>query len=96
MSVSYVAEMTFDRGEEVHIKSIIKPKCEQEIPFTIRSAKWALMNLNGDVLQEGECAITDHEIDSFVKFDTSGTFCIRYEYVIGDETWVDNVKAKVG
>ncbi|MDO4324065.1 MAG: hypothetical protein Q4C61_16250 [Lachnospiraceae bacterium] len=96
MSMQYVKELTADQGEKFHVKSVVKTKCEHYVPFTIKSARYELLDLSGNIEAEGECTITDHELDALVEFRKSGTYCLRFIYKIADETWVDNVKIKVG
>ncbi len=96
MSVPYVAEINVDRGEHIYIRNVITHKYNRDLPFTIRNAEWSLVDQVGRIFQGGNCDINGHEIKSFVKFDKEGTFFLRYVYQIGEETWVDNVKVKVG
>lgn len=95
MSVLYVSDMTIDLGEKIHVRSIVKPKCEQDLPFTIRNARYELI-YGTEVEDSGECAINGHEIDAFICPKNTGTYCLKYIYDIADETWVDNVRIKVG
>lgn len=95
MSVQYVAEMNIDLGEKIHVRSIIKPKCEQDIPFSIRSARWELYDPGGSLEEQGECTINTHEIDAFVSPQKTGSYRLKYIYEIADETWVDNVRLRV-
>lgn len=95
LSVQYVAEMYVDLGEKIHVRSLIKPKCNQEIPFTIRTARWELYDSGGNIEDFGDCIITDHMIDAFVNPQKIGTYKLKYIYEIADETWVDNVRLKV-
>lgn len=96
MSVQYVAEITIDQGEKVHVRSIVKPKCEHYLPFVIRSARFELYAPDGKVEAEGECSITDHELDALIEPKGTGTYRLKEIYEIADEVWVDNVKIKVG
>ncbi len=96
MSTFYVTELQVDKGEIIHIKSEVEPVCEQEIPFTIEDARWALKTSDEAVLSEGECEITDHQLDALVSFPDNGTFYLWFIYNIADETWVDKAKIKVG
>ena len=96
MSVSYVAEMDIDLGEKVHIRSVIKPKCEAGLPFAIKSARYELLDARGIVEASGDCTITDHVIDALVSPKAAGTYQLKYIYEIADEIWVDNVKLRVG
>lgn len=95
MSVLYVAELQLDYGEKVHIRVTVKPKCDTELPFTVKSASYEL--IYGDETEaEGECTITDHVLDAFIAPEKTGTYRLKYTYQIADETWVDNIKLKVG
>lgn len=96
MSVSYAAEMNIDLGEKIYVRCIVKPKCEQELPFVIRNARWGLKDTGGVLEDEGECIINGHEISAFIAPQKAGTYRLKYTYEIADETWVDNVKLKVG
>lgn len=96
MSVQYVKDLTVDQGEKIHIKSVVKPKCEHYVPFSIKSARYELLDMSGNIDAKGECTITDHEIDALIEFRKSGTYCLRFTYEIADETWVDNIRLKVG
>lgn len=95
MSVLYVAKKDIDLGEEIHIRLIVKPKCETELPFTIRSARWELYYA-GAPEASGDCIINGHEIDAFVSPKNPGRYCLKYIYKIADETWVNNVDIKAG
>ena len=98
MCDQYVAPMHMDIGEAIHVKSVVKPNCEQEIPFTIRSARWELLyveDYEGMIESSGECTIAGHEIDAFISPQKTGTYKLRYIYEIADETWVDAVKIEV-
>lgn len=96
MSVLYVAEMDIDLGEQIHVRSIVKPKCEQDLPFTIREARYELIDPDGNIEDSGDCTITGHEIDAFIGPQNEGKYRLKYIYEIADETWVDNVRLKVG
>ncbi|MDO5539397.1 MAG: hypothetical protein Q4F83_04905 [Eubacteriales bacterium] len=96
MSVQYVAELQIDHGERLHVKSVVKPKCEHYLPFLIRSARYELLNPNGIVEAEGDCSISDHELDVLIEPQKTGTYRLKYIYEIADEIWVDNVRIKVG
>lgn len=96
MSEQYVKEIPVDRGENIHIRCIIKPKCEHYLPFTIKTAKYELLDSSGDVEAEGECTISEHEIDAKVEFKKSGIYYLKFTYCIADETWVDKIRIRVG
>ena len=44
----------------------------------------------------GDCRIDEHEIDAIIAPRMIGTYRLKYIYEIADETWVDNVKLRVG
>ncbi len=96
MSVQYVAEMNIDLGEKIHIRSIVKPKCEQDIPFAIRDARFELIDGSGLMEDSGECSITGHEIDALIAPQKPGSYRLKYIYDIADEIWVDNIRLRVG
>lgn len=98
MSVTYVGEMTFDFGEKRHVRCVVKPLCEQDLPFTIRNARWELWNLwNTDEMEAtGECEIDGHELDAYISPQERATYRLAFIYEVADETWVDNIKVKVG
>lgn len=94
----YAEPMHMDLGEAIHVKSVVKPNCDQEIPFTIREARWELVYIEDyeeEVESVGDCVIAGHEIDAFISPKRTGTYKLRYIYEIADETWVDAVKIEV-
>lgn len=95
MSVSYVAEMVLDLGERIHIRSEVKPKCEQDIPFTIHSARWELWMKDKDIESEGECIINGHELDALIQPREKGTYVFKFIYEVADEIWIDQLRLKV-
>lgn len=95
MSIEYVAEIYIDLGEEIHVRSVVKPKCEQELPFAIRSARYDLRRRGGETEDTGECTINGHEIDAFIAPREKGRYELRYIYEVADETWVDVVLIRV-
>lgn len=58
MGVDYVDDKYVDFGEKIHLRCVIRPKCEQDIPFSIRSARWELYNPMGALEAEGEARST--------------------------------------
>lgn len=86
-----------DLGEKRHIKSKVVPKCEQDIPFTIRNAKYELVDVEGNVEDSGECSVNNgtHEIDALIQPLNLGTYTFKYIYEVADEIWIDCVKVKV-
>ena len=95
MSVRYVGDVTIDLGERIHIRNIIKPKCGEDLPFLISSAKYELIRRDGTLEASGACTITGHELDIMVRPEQAGKYCLRYTYEIADETWVDNIEVTV-
>ena len=98
MCDQYVAPMRMDLGEAIHVKSVVKTNCDQEIPFTIRQARGELAYLEDykeEVESLGDCVVAGHEIDAFISPKKKGTYKLRYIYEIADETWVDAVKIEV-
>lgn len=96
MSVQYVSEITIDQGEKVHVRSIVKPKCEHYLPFAIKSARYELYAPDGRIEAEGDCLISGHELDALIEPKGAGTYRLKEIYEIADEIWVDNVRIKVG
>lgn len=84
----------FDLGEKRHIKMTVKPICGDDIPFIIRNAKWQL-TLYGDVVDSGECTVTDHELDLLICPNTAGDHVLKITYEIADEVWVDQIIVEV-
>ena len=95
MSANYVGSLDFDLGEKRHVKAVVKTKCETELEFVIRNARYELKK-SGEVVDRGECTVTGHELDSYIAPDDRGTYDLVLTYEIADETWVDVVKVKVG
>lgn len=95
MSVQYVAEISIDLGEKIHIKSEVKPKCEQDITFSIRTAKWELYTMGGDLEASGDCAINGHYLDALIQPQKTGMYKFKYIYEVADEIWIDCVRLRV-
>ncbi len=95
MSVEYVADKYVDFGEKIHLRCVIRPKCGQDIPFSIRSARWELYNPMGVLEAEGECEINGHELDTLVQPKGTGRYKFKYIYEVADEIWVDPVRLRV-
>ena len=94
MSVKYAGELSFDFGEERHVKTIVKPVCDTELPFEIKNARYEL--LAGEEMEaEGECAVSGHELDVFLRPLKKTAYKLRLIYEIADEVWVDIVRIKV-
>lgn len=100
MSVSYVAEVQYDLPEERYLKAVVRPKCREDLPFVIESARWELYGWddNGEYALEssGDCETNGHEIAAFIQPKKAGTYRFKYIYVVAGETWVDNIKIKAG
>ena len=95
MSVEYAADKYVDFGEKIHIRGTVRPKCNQDIPFTIRSARWKLYNPMGVLEAEGECEINGHELDAMVQPKGTGRYKFKFIYEVADEIWVDPVRLRV-
>lgn len=95
MSVEYAGDKYVDAGERIHIRCVIKPKCNQDIPFTIKSARWELYNPMGVLEAEGECEINGHELDAMVQPKGTGRYKFKFIYEVADEIWVDPVRLRV-
>lgn len=95
MSVKYVSEIYVDVGERIHIRSIVKPVCGQDLPFEIRSARWELIDSDDVLESSGECKINGHELDALVQPKKEDRYKFKYIYEVADEVWVDVVKLKV-
>lgn len=95
MSVLYVAEMNIDLGEKIHLRSIVKPKCEQDVPFIIRNARFELIDAKGNLEADGECLIAEHELDALIQPKKIGTYKFKYIYEVADEIWIDVIKLVV-
>lgn len=96
MSVLYVDEVQIDLGEAIHITCTVKHKCANGPAFSIGGAKWILYDPSGEVEAQGDCKIDGHDIDAFVSPKKAGNYKLKYSYIIMDETWVDNVRLRVG
>lgn len=95
MSVRYVGEMYIDLGERIHLRSIVKAKCEKDIPFVIRNARYELYDQYGELEDHGECLINGHELDVLIHPQNIGTYKFKYIYEVADEIWIDVLRLKV-
>lgn len=95
MSELYVAEMCIDLGERIHIRSEVRPRCEENIPFVIRRARWELF-YDENLESEGECDINGHQLDALIQPQKKGRYTFKYIYEVADEIWIDKVRLKVG
>lgn len=95
MSVEYVGDKYVDAGERIHIRCIVRAKCSQDIPFSIRGARWELYNPMGVLEASGECEINTHELDALVQPKGTGRYKFKFIYEVADEIWVDQVKLRV-
>ncbi|MFR1762200.1 hypothetical protein [Frisingicoccus sp.] len=95
MGVEYVADKYVDLGERIHLRCVVRPKCDQDIPFTIKNARWELYNSAGVLEDEGECEISGHELDAMVQPKGTGRYKFKFIYEVADEIWVDPVKLRV-
>lgn len=96
LSVKYVSDPIYvDLGERFHIRSVVKPVCEEEIPFSIRSAKWELYDSEKNLEASGECTINGHELDALIEPKNTGRYTFKYIYEVADENWVDVLQLRV-
>ncbi len=93
--IAYVAELRIDLGEKIHLRSIVKARCEQEIPFLIRAARYELIDAKGQLEDSGDCTIADHELDALIQPKKIGTYKFKYIYEVADEIWIDVIKLVV-
>ena len=100
LSVSYVATVQYDLPEARYLRAEVKPKCNEDIPFSIDKARWELYYKNDDgedILEaSGECTVKEHEISAYIQPKNEGTYRFKYIYEIAGEIWVDNIKIKAG
>ena len=94
MSARNAGKLTFDFGEERHVKIIVKPVCETDLPFTIRNARYELI-CGGEIEAQGECTVSGHELDVFLSPTRRVYYQLRLIYEIADETWVDVIEVEV-
>ena len=94
MSTRYAGELKFDFGEERHVKAVIKPVCDTDLPFAIKNARYELV-VDEEVEARGECAVSGRELDVFLSPRERATYKLRLIYEIADEVWVDIVRIKV-
>lgn len=95
MGVEYVEDIYVDLGERIHIRGAVSPKCNQDIPFVIRDARWELYDPKGELEAEGTCVINDHELDALVEPKSTGRYKFKFIYSVADEIWVDQAKLRV-
>lgn len=95
MSTQYAARVQMDLGERIHLKSVVKPKCEKELPFVIRTAKYELWDSQGILEDSGECTINGHEIDAVIQPQKDTTYKFKYIYEVADEIWIDVIRLVV-
>lgn len=87
-------KVVFDVGETRHVKlKICNIKGE---PFEITSADYEFTKeCNSEIIESGHAAIIDHVLDVVLSPPERGNYCLKYTYIIGDETLVDNVEVTV-
>lgn len=95
MSIAYVAELRIDLGEKIHLRSMVRAKCEQEVPFAIRAARYELIDAKGQLEDSGDCTIVDHELDALIQPKKIGAYKFKYIYEVADEIWIDVLKLVV-
>ncbi len=97
--ITYVADLRYDLPEERYLRAVVKPVCDQELPFEVESARWELYYRGDDeeVLEaSGECEINGHELAALISPQKAGTYRFKYIYTVAGETWVDNIRIKTG
>lgn len=82
----------FDIGESRHVRLLIKSI--NNLPFTIRNAAWELVK-SGEIVDQGECIITDHIIDALITPTEKATYKLRFIYQIADEILIEVIEVAV-
>ena len=100
MSINYVDDIYMDLGEKIHMVSLVRTVCGEEIPFEIRAARWELYREDwekGDVVleAEGECTVNGHALDALIQPEMAARYRFKYIYQVADETWVDVIRLRV-
>lgn len=87
-------KVVFDVGETRHVKlKICNIKGE---PFEITSADYEFTKqCNSEIIESGHATIIDHVLDVVLSHPERGNYWLKYTYIIGDETLVDNVEVTV-
>ena len=87
-------QIILDPGETRHVKLKIY-NCKND-PFEITTADYEMIRIyNKEIIASGHAAILDHVLDVVISPPESGTYLLKYTYVIGDETLVDVVEVRV-
>ena len=89
MSINYVDDIYMDLGEKAHVLSLVRPVCEKEIPFEIKSARWELYREDwekGEVVLEahGDCTINGHTLDAVIQPEMAAKY--RFSILIRWQT----------
>lgn len=100
MSIKYVDDIDMDLGEKIHISGEVRPVCDKDIPFEVRSARWELHREDPDSGQtsleaEGECTINGHILDALIHPEQAARYRFKFIYEVADETWIDVYKLRV-
>lgn len=83
-------EVRFDLGEERHVQLEVSSKAGGQ--FNIREAQFELIDIKGDVENQGDCIVEEHIMDAYIRPLKAENYILKYTYLIGDEKWVDPVK----
>lgn len=85
-------KIQFNKGEQRHVRCMIH--AVDDAPFTIHSATWTLSY--GETIEDsGDCKIEGHIIDAYICPSKSIRYVLRLEYVIADETLIENIEVAV-
>ena len=95
MSIQFIGDKYIDLGEKIHIRAIVSPVCEEEIPFVIRTARYELIDQNGIIEDSGDCVIQEHTIDTLIEPKAVGKYELKLIYEVGDEVWVEPIRLRV-
>ena len=95
MGVQYIGYKYIDLGEKIHIRAEVKTVGDEDIPFTIRNARYELLDPEGTIEDTGYCTITEHIIDALVEPLAKGKYELRLIYEIADETWIEPIRLRV-
>lgn len=81
-------------GEKREITIHISSTKDQ--PFTIRNAKWNLINRNkGLVVESGACTVVDKNVSALIQPQVDGSYILEFSYEIANEILKATVKIEV-
>lgn len=85
----------FDFGEKRHVRTNVMLESGEEQPFLIRTAKWELTDAEGNIEDQGDCMIDEHELDAYINPLKVETYTLKFTYEVADEIWVDKIRVVV-